>query len=274
MPIVVGAINYKVRLVMSRLKSGGIDAARNFLQTDLVNERMTEVIKRLYRVVGLKHAQINYMRLKADAGRKSAPLLMEEKGFGFNSEWATFILNYLQRYLLDKVTIAINETTREHLLKALNDMVNEGLGVDQMLERLKEWPYKRFQAARIVRTEVNRAANVGSKAQAQTSEYQQWKEWSSVHDNRTRGTHPEDHANHVALDGVKINEDDQFTDPRNGDRLDFPGDPKGSAASVINCRCQALYSIKRDQYGNPIPKRKTTVVIYPGQIRPRRTVVI
>lgn len=265
MPVIIRAINYKVSLLRDRLKSGGIDAARNFLHTDLINERMTGAVKDLYRVVGTKHAQITYSRLKTDAG---------QKGFGFNNEWAAFILNYLQRHLLDKITIAINDTTRQAMLKAMDDMVTEGLGVDQMLERLKDWPYARFQAARIVRTEVNRAANVGNKAQANTSEFQQMKEWSSVHDFRTRGQHPKDHANHIALDGVKINEDDQFTDPRNGDRLDFPGDPKASAASTVNCRCQALFTLKRDINGNPIPKRQTTTVIYPGQIRRRRTIVI
>ena len=100
------------------------------------------------------------------------------------------------------------------------------------------------------------------------------KEWVSVHDHRTRGTNPKDHASHVLLDGTVIDFDDVFIDPRNGDRLRHPGDPKASAESIINCRCNLTLKPKRDQRGRLIPKRKTTSVIYPNQIRQGQTILI
>lgn len=262
------AIQSKVDVVRDKLKSGGVHAAETFLHTNLGNVEMTKTIKGLYLQVGRRHAQMNYSRLLQD---------QRQKGFGFNQEWANFINYYLQTHLLDKVTFQIDETTRTALLKALEEMVNKGLTVDQMVDRLENWPFKEFQAARIARTEVNRAANTGAKAQADTSKYQQNKEWIAIHDNRTRGNPingQRDHANHWTLDGMKIDEEDVFVDPRNGDRLDFPGDPSGSAASTINCRCAVAYTYKRDSQGNLIPKRRSTAVIFPSRRVQRQEITI
>lgn len=261
------AIHSKVKEVIKRLREGGLHAAESYLHTDISNPDIVEAVTKLYLSVGLKHANINYSRLKPEIrGRKYFNPYIEQKGFGFNSVWSRFILDFLKKYLVDKITFRIAETTRNALLAALAAMNIEGLSVDGMIERLNDWPYERFQAARIVRTEVNRAANTGAAAQASTSEFQQLKEWIAIHDNRTRGNPnngQNDHANHWLLDTVKIDEEDFFIDPVNGDHLSFPGDPAGSAASTIECRCGVAYTFKRDANGDLIPKRKSTVVIYP-----------
>jgi hypothetical protein len=269
------AIHSKVAIVIEKLREGGVSAANAWLTMDFHNEEIEKVIRELYQVVGLKHARLNYSRLLPETrGRKFMNIHMQTKGFGFNKEWANFITNFLNRYLLEKVTIEISHTTRDALLRALSIMTTQGLSVDGMISHLQDWPYERYQAARIVRTEVNRAANAGATAQQETSEYQQLKQWIAVHDNRTRGMKPKDHTSHIGLDGVKIDSEDVFVDPRNGDRLRFPGDPNASAESTINCRCAIGYEFKRDINGNLIPKRRTTAVIYPNQNRPRRVVTI
>jgi hypothetical protein len=71
-----------------------------------------------------------------------------------------------------------------------------------------------------------------------------------------------------------IDFEDVFIDPRNGDRLKSPGDPTASASSTINCRCQLTLKPKEDARGRLIPKRRSTVVIYPNQNRTQRTVLI
>lgn len=278
-PEIKRALDTRVKGVRSRLRSGGVSAAISYINSDLSNPAVTAAVKKLYRIVGTKHAQINYTRLKSDRTvKKSGMPILELKGFGFNSRWVQFIQQYLQAHLLDKITFKINASLRATLLTALNAMVNQGLSVDAMVDKLENWPGTEYQAARIVRTEVNRAANTGAKAQAATDEFQQLKEWIAVHDNRTRGnpmTGQKDHANHWALDRVTIDEEDSFVDPRNGDLLDHPGDPKASAASTINCRCSVAYTYKRDANGNLIPKRKSTTVIYPNQfIRRPQTIAI
>jgi hypothetical protein len=265
MPRVKRALHSKTRAVMAALRRGGYDAARRYLHDDISNESLTSVVRSLYTQVGLKHANWSETRQRADLVRKQ---------FGFNRAWTQMILEYLNRFLLEKITFEVSNTTRDALLRVLQQGVEKGWSVDEIVNQLKDWPYERFQAARIVRTEVNRAANVGNRTQARTSEYQQVKEWISASDYRVRGHRRQDHANHVALNGTKINEDDVFIDSVNGDRLDFPGDPKASAASTINCRCVAAFTIKRDEQGNPIPKRRTTTVIFPSQTPRRRVVTV
>jgi hypothetical protein len=268
-PRVRRALMAKVKATINALRSGGFDAARRYLHDDLSNTALASVVRSIYFQVGLRNARDNYSRQ-----------LHEKKGFGFNDVWTQFINNYLERFLLEKITFDVSASTRDALLRVLQKANIEGWSVAQTVEALTDWPYARRQAARIVRTEVNRAANVGNAAQADTSEYQQLKEWVSAKDHRVRGNNTKDHASHVALNGVKIDEGDSFVDPVNGDRLQFPGDPKASAASVINCRCVAAYTIKRDENGDPIRKRATTVVQFPSQqrrpavVRPRRTTVV
>ena len=278
MPRVQRAIHSKVKTVINHLKTGGISKAHYYLTTDLGNEKLAAVIKELYGLVGRRWAQITYSRLLPESrGAKSLVQNIEQKNFGFNAEWTKFILDYLQRFLLAKITFDVATTTRDSMLRVLNKATVEGWSIDQIVNRLEDWPFERFQAARIVRTETNRAANVGSMAQAETSAWEQMKEWMSAEDNRVRGnpvTGKKDHADHWSLDGTKIDRDNLFYDSRNGDQLMFPGDPKASAASTINCRCQASFTLKRDKDGNLMRKRKTTTVIFPGQIRQRQTVLI
>lgn len=267
------ALRAQAKAVIARLNAGGVPAAQKYLHDTLGNPAMAKAIRDLHVKVGLTHARLNYSRLLL-VRRKSRYSVNEVKGFGFNPEWTTYILNYLNKFLLDKVTFAISETTRDAMLRVLTAATVSGASIDQIVDRLEDWPFLRYQAARIARTETNRAANVGASAQESTSEFQQVKEWLAVHDHRTRGQHPKDHASHVGLNGTVVDAGDFFVDPRNGDKLMFPGDPSASAASTVNCRCSVGYEFKRDPQGELVPKRRSTTVIYPSQVRRPQTILI
>lgn len=278
MPKVQRAIHSQVTPVISRLRESGFASAKSYLNNNIGNDEIGKVIRELYRNVGTKWAQLTYSRLLPETrGQKFVRFFYQEKGFGFNYLWTQFILDYLKQFLLDKITFRIAETTRDALLRTLAIATATGMSIDQTVDHLDNWPYERFQAARIVRTETNRAANVGSTAQAETSKYEQQKEWQSADDNRVRGnpvTGKKDHSDHWSLDGVKIDAYDVFHDLRSGDELMFPGDPKASAATTVNCRCHASYTFKRDANGQLIPKRSRVSVIFPGSARQRQTVTI
>ncbi len=282
------------------IRQHGIRAGEVYLGNVLNNPKLQLIIRQLYVDVGLKHAQMNYKRMRDEVRLKgSGPfnyerptvhstLIQQSKiiekeliiemqvkaSFGFNPTWTKFIVDYLNRFLIEKITFEVSRTTRDELLKVLQQAITEGWSIDETVKRIENLPFTKIQAARIVRTEVNRAANVGAKAQSSTFAFEQNKEWISAEDNRVRGLKPSDHANHVSLDGTTINEGDVFVDIRNGDRLEFPGDPRASAASTINCRCSVAYVAKRDANGRLIPKRQTTTVIFPNQQRQRQTVLI
>ena len=278
-PKVKKTIDNKFDETISIVKSHGVHAAISTLSKDLVNPELTAIIQNLYANVGVRNANMATRDLKQQerGAKKSydADLGYSEKSggsFGFNTQWVKWILNYLHTYLIQNITFNVNKTTRDYLLNVLNKSITEGLGIDETVRLLEGSDLSEVQAARIVRTEVNAASNAGTLAAGHTYEYEMQKKWIAVHDNRTRGVNPKDHASHIGLDGTIIDFEDHFVDPRNGDLLLSPGDPKASAESVINCRCQMSLKPKRDNNGRLIPKRRSTVVLYPSR-RPRQQVV-
>lgn len=266
-PSVLRALRAKAKQAAARLRSGGVDAARNYLDTDLGNQALAERVRKIYEIVGVRHANRVYMDLRRQ--QQAA-----EKRFGFNEGWVNSILNFLQRFLIEKITFEVAGTTRDALLRVLTEGVEKGWGIDEMVKRLEELPFTRYQAARIVRTEINRAANVGASEGSKSFGFEQNKVWISLHDHRVRGNDPKDRADHRGLDGQSVDENDVFRDPRNGAELRFPGDIDAPAANTINCRCTVAYEARRDERGRLIPKRRRSVsVIMPGEINRNRTIV-
>lgn len=91
--------------------------------------------------------------------------------------------------------------------------------------------YSINQATRLVRTEATAAANFATMQSAQSifPGAQMMKEWIASFDDRTRDAHAEAGASEP------IPYNDQFL--VGGEFMQYPGDPAGSAANVINCRC-------------------------------------
>jgi len=282
-PRIEKTIAAKFDETVSIVKSNGVQAAISALNNELTNPELTKEIQRLYATVGTRYANDSYRQLKIKQRGLRKPVKeigfdsLETKAggsFGFNETWVKWILNYLQTHLLENIVFNVNATTRDHILRVLGRSISEGLGIDKTVQLLKNDTFSETQSARIARTEVNIASNAGTLAAGKTYEYQMQKEWVAVTDFRTRGRNPDDHASHVALNGTVIDFEDVFTDSRNNDKLKSPGDPKASAASIINCRCQLTLKPKEDARGRLIPKRRSTVVIYPNQNRTQRTVLI
>lgn len=282
-PRIEKTIAAKFNETASIVKSNGVNAAISALNNELTNPALTKEIQRLYATVGTRYANDSYRQLKVKQRGLRKPVKelgfdsLETKAggsFGFNQTWVDWILNYLQKHLIENITFNVNTTTKDFILSVLNQSVTEGWGIDKTVTALEQSGFSETQSARIARTEVNIASNAGTLAAGETYEYQMQKEWVAVHDHRTRGTNPEDDASHVSLNGTVIDFEDVFIDPRNGDRLKSPGDPNGSAGSIINCRCQLTLKPKEDERGRLIPKRRTTTVIYPNENRRIRTVLI
>jgi len=242
-PKVKKAIQKRISSLIEVINRDGVDAGIKFMSTQVHSRDLPAVIEDLYLRVGIRFAKLQYSQNR------------QEKGFGFNAAWVRFIKDYLFKFLLDKITFRVSETTREVLLNVLNKSIAEGWGISETVRQLEELPLSANQAARIVRTEVTRAANTGSMAGASTFEFEQVKEWIAARDFRTRGTDPEDHASHIGLDGQIVDYNEPFIDPRNKDRLMFPGDPNAKAESTINCRCSIGIVAKRDERGRLIPKK-------------------
>ena len=270
--LVKNAIQKTIDEVKSVVKSNGVTAAKTFLNNEISNTKVTAIIQSMALEVGLRFARRQWQALQVQKrNAKGFNSAIETKGFGFNEEWVVWIKNYLFRFIAEKISFSVFETTKDTLLRVLNDAITNGLGINETVKELDDLNLSTTQAARIVRTEITRATNAGAQAAGSTFPYQQQKEWIAAHDSRVRGFHPEDHASHKGLDGQVVDYEDVFRDPRNGDELMFPGDPNALPESTINCRCSAPVTAKLDQNGRLIPKRQHTTVVYPTTRR--RTIV-
>lgn len=90
----------------------------------------------------------------------------------------------------------------------------------------------RKRAEMIARTETHTATQVGAEAAARATGLTILKEWGATEDKRTRPAHAE-------ADAQTVEQDADFI--VGGEHMRFPGDTRGSAWNVINCRCVALY---------------------------------
>ena len=91
-----------------------------------------------------------------------------------------------------------------------------------------------YRANLISRTETHRVASFANEAVAENMRIAGTvKEWVAIQDERTRITH-------AFASGQTVPLEEQFI--VGGEKLKFPGDPKGSAGNTINCRCVVVYT--------------------------------
>lgn len=236
-PKILAALNSLISSLIGTIRERGIREAVNELSMSLLNEKMAGPVQSIYKEVGLYHAKRAYREIRQEIGRK---------GLGRNEQWVQDIINYLQATFLQNAVINTNITLRDRLLAVVQEGIDKEMSVDEIIRLIKEKNIAAINAERIVRTEIGRAANTGVKVAAQSFPYEMSKEWIAFRDARTRGVKPNDKKDHYHLDGVVVAFDEPFKDPRSGELIDYPQAPGGSAAMVINCRCNYAVVPKRD----------------------------
>ena len=120
--------------------------------------------------------------------------------------------------------------------------IQEGWSIDRLQQQIQliltasgtdRWPNR---ARTVARTETIAAVNSGVYRGAvleaeQRGDPAPFKQWISTEDRRTRPTHVEADKQRTLLTSPFV---------VGGSPLLFPGDPRGPAAEVINCRCSLL----------------------------------
>lgn len=153
--------------------------------------------------------------------------------------WEDIVRGYLQNEFVRKVT-GIDQTTQQAIRTYLQSAIEEGMSVQNVAKLIAEGTIpnmNRARALRIARTEVIGASNAGSLAGARSMQIKGLKKkWLVALDGRERPEHAAVSAS-TAVDPIDI--DDLFN--VGGDMLEYPGDPRGSADMVINCRCAVGY---------------------------------
>ena len=175
-----------------------------------------------------------------------------------DDEWIARINSILGMEAGARIT-AITGSSKEEAVKIIKAVLQqgaeEGLGIPQLSRLLRDqlneqWgKISTYRAARIARTEVVSASNLGSLMGAEQSGVPLMKVWLSTRDSRTRrdtagGRYkpgPFDHYGKFPAgpDGEMVGLKEKFV--KTGESLNHPGDPAGSAGNTINCRCTQYF---------------------------------
>jgi SPP1 gp7 family putative phage head morphogenesis protein len=126
----------------------------------------------------------------------------------------------------------ITKTTLAGIRGTIATGLQEGLGVEAIARKIKELgrgTISRLRARTIARTETHGAANYAQQRAAESTGIVFDREWLAVEDSRTR-------PDHADMDGTRIKKGENFKFP-DGSAVEYPGDPSGSPAQVIACRC-------------------------------------
>jgi len=162
----------------------------------------------------------------------------------FESTFMQSILEWVHTNLGRRI-VDVNEYTIELIQNLVSDALYKNYSVSQMrayLERTLNSPkFTRMRSLRIARTETTTAANHGAFQVSEESDLVLDKEWISVIDDRTR-------HDHLVENGQTAPRDENFK-MADGSLMLFPGDPKGAAKQVINCRCTYSFVPRRDNNG-------------------------
>lgn len=143
------------------------------------------------------------------------------------------IQEYINRWAVDKVTL-ISDTTKDHLSRLIANGVADDLSGAEIAKQIRTQipSISAVRSDTIARTEVHAAANYANQSAAEATELEMDKEWIAFIDGRERDAHR-------IADGQRVPMDEDFN--VDGEDLEYPGDPSGSAENVINCRCVVGY---------------------------------
>lgn len=187
----------------------------------------------LTRIVA-RRAELIASAWAGDVQRAAKSALVHERK-DYDDNIAQWVRAYMAQFTARKVT-GISNTTREQILRSIRLGIADELGTAQIARLIQQRSgveFGRFRAATIARTETNSVANGATRAGIDALGIQATKRWVPASDARTRATHRAMSSHPV------IALDEKFTV---GDSvMDRPGDPAGSAAEVINCRCALAY---------------------------------
>ena len=160
---------------------------------------------------------------------------------GFFSElWKKYVTGYANTATIASRILKINETTKQSVMDAINNNIQSGAVRISKEIREKIVDINKTRALLIARTELTHINNNASQYGAEQAEtmtgVQLEKVWSSATDGRERPEHGQANRQVVPLRKDFI---------VGGLPMSYPGDPKGGAANVCNCRCAMTHRVSK-----------------------------
>ncbi len=189
-------------------------------------DQLVELYDLIYGTVYVAFAETRY----EDPLAKQAPDNLLEK-------WLLAARELVQtRAVLDKRIVGVLDSTIAWVNDITAEALSEGLSTDQaakkIVEQWTEGDIALHRAERIARTETISASNAGGHQGAIDSALTMQHFWIASFDGRVRDAH-DTATNPGLLTPIPMSQSFIV----DGEALLYPGDPSGSAANVINCRC-------------------------------------
>lgn len=247
------------------------------IEVGIREEPLREALTQFYYTVGLSHGKrINKAIKKEMTKRFVIP--------GFEDIFAQDVAQWIRDNGGKKIV-----SMRQGLAYLVTQYIAKGLEDGKSIDTISRELHKsfggtrfyRWQLERIARTETTAAANFGALRAGENAQIETGKRWISSHNGRTRRIMKGDLYDHYAMHRVTvagIKTPFEVPGARGADLLQYPGDPKGRAANVINCRCTVAIVPLRDEDGKLVFRGsgRTPVLRGPGRVQhpPGRSNVI
>jgi hypothetical protein len=208
--------------------------------SNITEDKIKEMFVDIYTTVGYDYNK----RIKKEIERTTKNVL-------FSDSFLQDILVFLSGEGGAKI-VSVRGTLIEDIIKAIENKIKDDTSLIALQNAIYEivqrsQQFYKWQALRIARTETTFASAYAAMRAASQSNFEMTKEWVAAKDDRTRKDHRLENGQIV-----------DFNDPfimNDGSQLQYPGDPKGTASQVINCRCTIAFKAKKDKDGNIIFKK-------------------
>jgi len=189
-----------------------------------------------------KILRAHYRRVALTAGRKATQAFDPDKSMkeSFWNDINTYIALNTGRKIKQIQGNTLNSITR-----VMQAGIREGETNREIATRLRNTGKvnSKFNALRIARTETLGMYNRATDASVAETGLKFIRVWSTTKDLRTRRRKKGSPYDHWKVDGQKRQQNEAFD--ISNESLSFPGDPKGSAGNIINCRCVLIYERDR-----------------------------
>ena len=148
---------------------------------------------------------------------------------------------------LEKVK-QLTSTTVEDVRGIINRGIRDGLSEREIGKLIRDTaPTKSASRAQtIARTEVHAASQASAQSVAEAANLNMVRVWVSSKGERTRTIADGAKFDHRAADGQRVGMNERFVirGVNGNEELRYPGDPNGSAANVISCRCVVVFELE------------------------------
>jgi len=225
--------------------------AVNNMATVFTPEQLLGAIDGLVRPTPIAETFFSYYKVSSPIfANEQLKFIGSEKAFGkpyktkqdeelVNDLFSEQMVNYARLNAGSRI-VSITSKTAKDIRGAVESAVlqasEEGLSIGQTQKLIQKFlnddfkAVSRYRAEVIARTEINTSANVASDFAAESTGLTLMKAWETSGLKGIRSTHIQaEGEGQIPKHQAHIN------------GLMFPGDPKGTAEEVINCRCTELY---------------------------------